>query len=92
MKVVARDRIPGAVKNQFRVKVGEKLADPRMVTQVAVDQVQARLETAQAPAVPAPADQGDNGMAVCYESPDQVRADPPRSSGDERRRPVVSDA
>jgi hypothetical protein len=83
------------VKNQLRAKVGEKLADPRMVTEVAVDQRQLRLEAAQAPGVPAGADQGNNRMAVRGQSPDQVRADPPRSSRDERRRMIaiaVSDA
>jgi hypothetical protein len=38
VKVVARDRVPGAVKNQLRAMVGEKLADPCMVTEVAIDQ------------------------------------------------------
>jgi hypothetical protein len=66
-----------------------------VVTQLALDQGRVRLESAEPPGIVAGPNQCVDAMTIGREAPDQVRTDPSRRTGNERRRAIgvaVSDS
>ena len=63
-----------------------------MVTEVCLDKRRLRLNPVESPGFASRPNQGVDAMPVSDEAPNELRADPSRRAGDERRGAFLSDA